>query len=81
VDPATDTMQVQFGYRSSDEKVSWTCTGPGISVTDSLYIDVFSSLESVAMPVSSGARKDLSGRRESSFEELSVTVLESLSDK
>lgn len=81
VDPATDTMQVQFGYRSSDEKVSWTCTGPGVSITDPLYIDVFSSLESVAMPVSSGAKKDLNGRRESSFEQLSVTVLDSLSDK
>jgi hypothetical protein len=81
VDPATDTMQVQFGYRSSDEKVSWTCTGLGVSITDPLYIDVFSSLESVAMPVSSGAKKDLNGRRESSFEQLSVTVLDSLSDK
>jgi hypothetical protein len=76
VDSAQDSMQVQFGYQASGEKISWTCTFNGMRITDPLLVDVDSSLKSVTMETWSGARTDLNGRRESSFEQLSVTVLD-----
>ncbi len=78
VDPKSESMTVQFGYVTSSEQASWTCTGPSGTFTNALYVDLFGNLESVNMATMTGTKKDVTGRDTEFHEWLSVTVVEGL---
>ena len=74
VNPRSESMDVQFGFTTSNEQGSWTCGG----ITDALHDDLFEILESVNMPTRTGIKKDFNARNEEFLEWLSVTVVEGL---
>jgi hypothetical protein len=78
VDPKSESMTVQFGYITSNEQASWTCSGPAGTFTDDLMVELFGSLESVQMSAKSGTKKDINGRNINFLEWLSVMVVEGL---
>lgn len=71
-------MVIHFGFTTSNEQASWTCTGPAGTFTDQLYVDLFGNLESVHMATKTGTKKDVTGRDTEFLEWLSVTVVEGL---
>lgn len=81
VSPGGDTMHITFETLPVDEHASWTCTQAGMSFTDKLYVDTVGSLDSIDMPVSNGAKRDLFDRSGGTIEELSVTVIDNPADK
>lgn len=77
VDPNAESMNVQFGYVTSNEKAAWTCRAPnGMTTADDLYVDLPGSLESVHMSPKTGTQKDVSVRNFEFLEWVSVTVVE-----
>jgi hypothetical protein len=74
VNPNSESMDVRFGFTTSNEQGSWTCGG----VRDELHDDLFEILESANMPTRTGMKKDFNARNEEFLEWLSVTVVEGL---
>lgn len=77
VDPESQTMQVTFNLIPDDEEAEWTCTGPGYSSTEPLYVELGENLHTVEMPVASGAVGEASGRTPKFIETITLTVIES----
>ena len=74
VNPKSESIDVQFGFTTSNEQGSWTCGG----ITDELHDDLFEILESVNMPTKTGIKKDFNARNQEFLEWLSVEVVEGL---
>ena len=55
VNPKSESIDVQFGFTTSNEQGSWTCGG----ITDELHDDLFEILESVNMPTKTGIKEGL----------------------
>lgn len=74
VNPKSESMDVQFGFTTSNEQGSWTCGG----ITDELHDDLFEILESANMPTKTGIKKEYNARNQEFLEWLSVEVVEGL---
>ena len=74
VTPKSESMDIRFGFTTSNEQGSWTCGGP----RDELHDDLFEILESVSMPTKTGIKKDFNARNQEFLEWLSVEVVEGL---
>jgi hypothetical protein len=74
-------MTVQFGFTTSNEQASWTCTGPAGTFTDKLYVDLEGNLESLQMSAKTEARKEISGRHNDFLESLSMMVLQGMDEQ
>ncbi|OQW33708.1 MAG: hypothetical protein A4E19_02330 [Nitrospira sp. SG-bin1] len=77
VNPKSESMDVQFGFTTSNEQGSWTCGG----VTDALHDDLFGILESVNMPTRTGIKKDFNARNQEFLEWLSMEVVEGVGEQ
>jgi hypothetical protein len=77
VNPGNQSMDVQFGFTTSNEQGSWTCGGPREELAD----DLFGILTSVNMPTRTGVTKDFTARNVEFLEWLSVTVVEGIGDQ
>lgn len=80
VDPKSESMDVRFGYTTSNEQASWQCTGPAGTFTDELYVDLPGNLESLQMPVKTGTKKNVNGRYNEFVESFSITVVEGVEE-
>lgn len=81
VDPKSESMTVEFGYVTSKEQASWTCTGPAGTSTDKLYVDLPGNLESLQMSLKTGSKKHIGGRYNDFLESLSMTVVEGVDEQ
>ena len=77
VTPKSESMDIRFGFTTSNEQGSWTCGGP----RDELHDDLFEILESVSMPTKTGIKKDFNARNQEFLEWLSVTVVEGIDEE
>lgn len=75
--PDGRTMRVQFNFFPDDEEAEWTCTGPGYSSTEPLYVDLDGDLQTIEMPTGSGAVVEASGRNLKFIESIALTVIDS----
>jgi hypothetical protein len=78
IQPDGRSMKVTFSLLPDDEEAEWTCTGPGYSSTEPLYVDLHDSLNSLEMPVDSGAVGEGSHQDEKFIESITMTVVEGL---
>lgn len=76
VNPKSESMDVQFGFTTSNEQGSWTCGGP----RDELIDDLVEILESVTMPTRTGTKKDFNARSIEFLEWLNVEVVEGIEE-
>jgi hypothetical protein len=81
VDRKSGSMTVQFGYTTSNEQASWTCTGPAGTFTDKLYVDLEGNLESLQMSAKTESRKEISSRHNDFLESLSMTVVQGMDEQ
>jgi hypothetical protein len=70
-------MRVTFNFIPDDEEAKWTCTGPGYTSTEPLYVDLHKNLKAVEMPVGNGAVGEASARDKRFIETITLTVIES----
>jgi hypothetical protein len=70
-------MRVTFNFIPDDEEAEWTCTGPGYTSTEPLYVDLQENLHTVEMQVESGAIGEASGRDAKFIETITLTVIDS----
>jgi len=75
--PDGRAMRVTFNFMPDDEEAAWTCTGPGYSSTEPLYVDLGGDLTTVEMPVTDGAVGEATGRGPKFIESITLTVIES----
>jgi hypothetical protein len=77
LDRKTGSLNVQFGFVTSDKTASWTCVAPnGMQETRDLYVDLHRIMKSVEMSAKNGAQQDFDSRDAKFLESLSVTVVE-----
>ncbi len=74
VTPKSESMDIRFGFTTSNEQGSWTCGGP----REELHDDLFEILESANMPTKTGIKKEYNARNQEFLEWLSVEVVEGL---
>lgn len=78
LDRKTGSLNVRFGFVTSDEKATWTCVGPnGMTDTRELYVDLRRRLNAVEMSAKNGTKKDVGSRDAKFLESLTVTVVDS----
>lgn len=77
LDPQGETMRVQFNLIPDNEEAEWTCTGPGYSSTEPLYVDLHDNIRTLEMPVASGAVGEARHRDVKFIESITLTVIES----
>jgi hypothetical protein len=84
-DPKTESMVLHWGFTSSNEQASWTCSGPAGTWTDELElpISLFSNeaLHKVQMPTKPGTKKDFNARDKRFLESLNITVVEGIDEQ
>lgn len=74
-DADSETLSINFGFTDEGQEASWTCTAPGYSSTEPVYMDLSGDLEELEIPAGDTAA-EASGQNAQQFETIRITVID-----